>query len=253
MSLHLKSGAVCIVALALAPWLAPTPALAGVTIVSSENAPFAYTDKGSGKITGVSTELLAEAFARTGIASEVAIYPWARAYMMAKNTPDTCVFPLTRLPDRENQFQWVGPLSSNKWVLFARADFSGVIRHVGDASRYSIGGLIDDGPSVYLKSLGLTLELTGDHHANVKKLASGRVQLWATGLARGTILAAEMGVQDIKPVFVIREVEHYMACPPAMSGTIVNQLNKALDTMRADGSARRIIDRYERAMSWPRP
>lgn len=245
---YLKSGPACI--LALASWL--TPALADVTIVSSENAPFAYTDKGSGKVAGVSTELLAEAFARAGIASQVAIYPWARAYMMAKNSPDTCVFPLTRLPDRENQFQWVGPLSTNKWVLFARADFTGVIRQLGDASRYTIGGLIDDGPTVYLKSQGLTLELTGDHHANVKKLASGRVQLWATGLARGTILASEMGVHDIKPVFVIREVEHYMACQPGISGTIVNQLNKALDTMRADGSARRIIDRYERGTGSPR-
>lgn len=239
-------------ALVLPLLMAPMPATAGITIVSSENAPFAYTDK-HGKIAGVSADLLAEAFQRADLAPTVAIYPWARAYMMARTTADTCVFPVTRLPDRENQFAWVGPLSSNKWVLFARADFTGTIQRLSDAASYSIGGLIDDGPSVYLKSQGLALELTGDNHANVKKLVNGRVQLWATGMARGQILAEEMGVSAIKPVYVIKEVEHYMACQTGIPASVVERLNKALDTMRTDGTARRIIDRYERRTVPARP
>jgi polar amino acid transport system substrate-binding protein len=222
------------------------PAARAVTIVSSENAPFAYTAKGSGKIVGVSTDLLAEAFSRAGLTPSVEIYPWARAYMMAKNLPETCVFPVTRLAEREAHFRWVGPLSNNKWVLFARADFQGVIIQLSDAGRYAIGGLIDDGPSVFLKAQGLAVDLAGDNRANVKKLGMGRVQLWATGLERGRILAEEMGMHDLKPVFLIKEVAHYMACEPSISGKTIDGLNKALDTMRADGAAQRIMDKYER-------
>jgi polar amino acid transport system substrate-binding protein len=222
------------------------PAARAVTIVSSENAPFAYTAKGGGKVVGVSTELLAEAFSRAGLLATVEIYPWARAYMMAKNLPETCVFPLTRLAEREASFRWVGPLSSNKWVLFARSDFQGEISQLSDAGRYAIGGLIDDGPSVFLKAQGLTVDLAGDNHANVRKLVLGRVQLWATGLERGRILAEEMGVRELKPVFLIKEVAHYMACEPSISSKTIDGLNKALDSMRADGAAKRIMDRYER-------
>ena len=225
------------------------PAARAVTIVSSENAPFAYTAKdtakGSGKIVGVTTELLVEAFRRAGLVPAVAIYPWARAYMMAKNIPETCVFPVTRLAEREASFRWVGPLSSNKWVLFARSDFQGEIKQLSDAGRYNIGGLIDDGPALLLKSQGLTLELSGDAGANVRKLSLGRVQLWATGLERGRILANEMGLHELKPVFLIKEVEHYMACQLSISSNTIDGLNKALDTMRADGAAKRIMDRYE--------
>ncbi|SFU76128.1 substrate-binding periplasmic protein [Pseudoduganella namucuonensis] len=216
-----------------------------VTIVSSENAPFAYTDARTGKVAGVTTDILAAVFKRANIAYAAEIYPWARAYMMGKSNADTCVFPVTRLPEREALFQWVGPLSVNTWVLFARADFSSRLEGLEDLRSQHIGGLLEDGPSQYLKAQGLNVELVGDNKHNIRKLAAGRLTLWATGLERGRILAEEMGVTGLKPVFLLREVDHYMACHPGMPPATMAKLNKALESLRGEGALKAIAAQHE--------
>ncbi|MES2149491.1 MAG: ABC transporter substrate-binding protein [Pseudomonadota bacterium] len=223
----------------------PLASAGQVTIVSTENAPFAYTDPRSHEVTGVTTDILDAAFKRSGLAYKVGIYPWARAMMLATSRPDTCVYPVTRLPERESLFQWVGPLNTNRWVLYARGEFRGRIEQAADVAQYAVGGLRDDGPAHYLKSQGVAVELVGDNKLNVRKLAAGHITLWATGLERGRILADEMGVLDIKPVFTLREVDHYLACHRSLPAQLVQDLNGSVAALRENGGIKAIIQRYE--------
>ncbi|HYD59106.1 MAG TPA: ABC transporter substrate-binding protein [Noviherbaspirillum sp.] len=235
----LRSAACLLIVLASASAPAQT-----LKLVSGENAPFAFTDPATGKITGITTDIAVEAARRAKIAYTLELFPWARAFALASSIPDTCVFPLVRLPERESQFQWVGPLFVNKWVLFARSDFDGTFKTLADAEKYAIGGLLNDGPSVYLVSQGIRVDMVGDHLTNVRKLAAGRIDLWATGLYRGKAIAADVGAKDIKPVLVFKEVDHYIACHPTTQEESIAALNQTVNRMRTDGWLKKITDQY---------
>jgi polar amino acid transport system substrate-binding protein len=222
-----------------------TPAHAALHLLTDENAPFGYTDPASQKITGITADMVVEAASRAKQPYVLEIFPWARAYSLAKNDPDTCVYPLARLPERESLFRWVGPLSVNTWVLYAKSSFQGEIGSLAALEKYTVGGLLQDGPAVYLKSQGVNVEMVGDNKHNLKKLAAGRIDLWATGLYRGRALATEEGITDIKPVYTIKEVDHYLACSPKTAESAVKALNHAVDTMRRDGWMKKVSERYQ--------
>jgi polar amino acid transport system substrate-binding protein len=215
-----------------------------IRLVSDENAPFAYTSL-AGPVVGISTEMALEAARRAGVAVSVDLYPWARAYFRAQTVADTCVYPVVRLPEREAQFQWVGPLNKNRWVLFARPDFAPGIADLADARRYRIGGLLKDGPSLFLQAQGVDVAQVATNELNLNKLMAGRIDLWATGYARGKIIAAKARVGELKIAYVIKDVDHYLACNPKLPAGALAALDAAILTMWQDGTAKRISDRYQ--------
>ncbi|GAB2879141.1 ABC transporter substrate-binding protein [Pseudoduganella ginsengisoli] len=202
-------------------------------------------DPVSKSIGGLTFEMVAEASRRANIAGKMELNPWARAYWRAQNEADTCVYPVVRLAQRESQFQWVGPLSKNTWVLFAKSDFRQTVDSLDEAKKYRIGGLLQDGPSTFLQARDVNVELVGTNELNLNKLAAGRIDLWATGLFRGK-LVAQKGNVPIKPVFVIQEVDHYMACNLAVPYRMIEDLNKAVGTMWLDGSIKRLGENYQK-------
>ena len=236
----------CVAAVLLAVGLAaPAGAAISLRLVSDENAPFASTDPVTKNIVGITAEMAAEATRRAGVTYTSGLFPWARAYYRAQTDADTCVYPVARLPEREQQFQWIGPLSKNKWMLFGRADFAGAVANLEEAKKYRIGGLVQDGPSVYLHQQGVSVELVGSNELNLNKLLAGRIELWATGYFRGKMIAAKANVADLKPVFMIQEVDHYLACNNKMPAELVKSLNQAVDSMWRDGWMKKILDRYQ--------
>ena len=223
----------------------PAQAAAPLKLVSDENAPFAFTDQKTRTIAGITTEMLAEAARRAGVRYSTALYPWARAFFRAQTDADTCVYPVARLPEREDKFQWVGPLNKNRWVLFARADFGDAIATLDDVRKYRVGGLLQDGPSVFLRSQGLSVDLVGANELNLNKLTAGRIDLWATGYYRGRIVATSAGAPLPKAVYVIKEVDHYLACNPKVGSGVIRELNAAVDAMWRDGWMKKTIERYQ--------
>jgi polar amino acid transport system substrate-binding protein len=224
----------------------PARASEPLKFVSDENAPFASTDAATQTIAGITVDMVAEAARRAELPNTMALYPWARAYWLAQNDADTCVFPVARLAQRESLFQWVGPLSRNTWVLYARKDFRGTLGRLDDAKKYKVGGLVQDGPSVYLQSKGVYVDLVGTNELNLQKLRAGRIDLWATGYFRGKLVARKGNVPGIKPVFVIREVDHYLACNLNVPAHAVKAMNEAVEGMWQDGWMKHLNELYQR-------
>ncbi|HYD81196.1 MAG TPA: transporter substrate-binding domain-containing protein [Paucimonas sp.] len=213
-------------------------------VTTEENAPFNYLDSQQ-RIAGISTEIVLELGRRAGIPMKIQLTPWARAYQLAINMPDTCVYSTARLPERETLFKWIGPISTNKWALFARGDFNQRIDTLDDARKYRIGGVVMDAKVTYLKSLGFaTIDPVNDDTLNVAKLLAGRIDLWVAGLYKGKELIGQSGAKNIKPVFVVREVEYYLACSQKTSDAIVNALAAELQVLQKEGFLKAVAERY---------
>lgn len=219
------------------------PANAALEITTEHNPPFNFQDEK--RITGISTDILLEMGRRAGVSLNIQLLPWARAYQSALDTPDTCVYSTVRMPERETSFKWIGPLSSNKWALFARNDFNSKITTIDDARSYRIGGVTRDAKSLYLKSLGFTnLDLVGDDNLNLAKLLGGRIDLWITGLYRTRNSSVRTEEKRIKPVLVVREVEYFLACHPSTSDAALRALSQALASLRKEGYVQTVNKRY---------
>ena len=214
-----------------------------VELVTEDGPP--YNIYQNGKITGISTDKLAEAFSRIGEPLHIQVMPWARAYQSALTLPNYCVYSTARTSEREALFKWVGPLAVMDWVLFALADNPDKITKLEDLRHEVIGGYRQDVISNWLLEHGYQVDLATTDSSNPQKLAGKRFKYWASSRLGATTLIASQGLTGrIVPVLTFRQAYLYLACNLATPDPILKKLNAALSKINEDGTGTRIEVRY---------
>lgn len=218
-------------------------AAAPLHLVTEEVAPSVM--KRDGKISGYSTDKVRAILERSAIAYRMDLYPWSRTYSLVQSQAQTCAFPMTRLPEREPLFKWVGPLHVSDWTLYGRASDGHVIKSLEDARGLRIGSFVGDPRVGPLKQAGLLLEYVGNDLLNVKKLQLGRIDLWVGSKRHAEIEIARHGLRgQIVPVYTFRQSAVYLACHPSVADAEIARMNSALHSLREDGSIAAIEARY---------
>ena len=213
-------------------------------MLTTENyPPFNMQEGASKQIIGISTDIVRKLMVRAGIDYSIKFLPWQRAYGMALNEEDTCVFSTTETADRKPQFKWVGPLVSNDWTFFGRADSDLRIESLEDAREYVVGGYKGDAVAIFLEQQGFDLDLASHDHVNPAKLAAGRFDIWATGNYLGPYLARQAGVA-IKPLHTFKETVMSLACNRSLDDALVERLNTILQEMVEEGSVAEVVAKY---------
>ena len=171
--------------------------------------------------------------------------------MRAQAEKDTCLFATARLDNREKLFSWVGPFANNLWAVYGRGDFAGSVRMLSDLKPYQIGGVVNDAKVDYLKENGVTnIKQVPDDRMNPPRLLlpaddPNHIDLWVTGYYGERDLARAAKVNDIKLVFIVREIPLYLACSPQTSPRVVKALSEAVEKMRAEGLLAKAAATYE--------
>lgn len=224
-------------------WL---PAIgAPLAVLTEQNAPFNFQEDEQSAPTGLSTEVVREMFRRAHLPYRIELLPWARGISRALTQTDTCIYSAARTPDREAQFNWIGPIALNHWALFARSDFSEPLRRLDDAKRFRIGTPRLDAKTAWLQARGFTnLEIVADDSYSPRMLEAGRFDLWISGAYKGRALAQSEGVRTLRQVLMVNAVDYYLACSKSTSDAEITALNAALANMRMDGWLRHMQDSY---------
>lgn len=234
---------------------APISAMAAepLTLFTEDYAPFNWTDKTTGKPTGLSVDIVSELMLRAGlVATTPQVLPWARGLMLTGATARSCLYSTARTPERESGFQWIGPIARNDWVLFARQADHIVLRRLDDARPYQVGTFIGDAVIPLLQAHGLQVSIAASHRLNPPKLQMGRIQLWSVGRLPGLYLARELGISDIEPVLSFVQLDMYLACNNSMGRAETARLNEILRGMYHDGTVQRIYSRHGYERDTPR-
>lgn len=172
---------------------------------------------------------------RAGVGYRITRYPWKRAYAIALERKDACVFLTTRTPERERLFKWVGPIRESEWVLAGRAGVDYKIRTLEDARKYRIGTFIGDARHEYLRSRGFKVDVVQDDNVNPEKLLLGRIDLWASASwAGGPEEYRSLYPGQIVAVLKFNTVGLYLACNKAVPDADIARLNRAAAEFRAD-------------------
>lgn len=172
--------------------------------------------------------------ARAGVEYQITQYPWKRAYAVALERKDACVFLTTRTPEREKLFKWVGPIRESEWVLAGRKGVDYGIKTLEDARRYRIGTFIGDARHEYLRSRGFKVDSVQDDNVNPQKLLLGRIDLWASASwAGGPAEYLSQHPDRIVAVLTFNTVGLYLACNRAVPDATIARLNRAAAEFRA--------------------
>jgi len=206
--------------------------------------PYNFADS-KGKPTGISVDIVREIIKKTGDVDNIKILPWARSYKYIQTKKNHVLFVMTRTPQREPLFKWVGPVAHNKWVFYAKKGSNIKLNTLDEAKKYRIGTYKDDACELFLKSKGFRVHSVPYDELNVKKLVRGRIDLWIVGEYQGYIKAKKLGLENkIKKVFDIKDTLLYIAFSKDVPDSIIDKWQKELNKLKKNGMYQKILDKY---------
>lgn len=196
-------------------------------------------------IDGIAVDIVKEMFKRAGVQYSLTLrFPWDRIYKLALEKPGYGVFVTARLPERESQFKWVGPIGPDDWVLLAKADSKITLNNLDEAKRYRVGAYKGDAMANYLAEHGFEPVLALRDQENAGKLQEGSIDLWASGDPAGRYLAKQVGVTGLKTVLRFNSDQLFLALNRETPDAVVQKLQAALDKMRAEGFVDDVLNSY---------
>lgn len=238
--------ALCLALLALAG-LPVVASASELRIVTEELPPYNMTQ--GGQVTGMSTEVVQAVLKDVGMpAPAIQSMPWARAYDIALNSENVLIYSITRTPQREKLFKWVGVIAPTQWYLFSRTGRSlPAIRSVEEARKHQIATVNEDVGEQYLVSkgfvIGKNLQSSNKYEFNYEKLKLGRVDYWIANEMNATWLSRQAGddpermlVRALPLPDLMQDEGLNMAFSLKTPDAVVERFRKSLETIRRNGT-----------------
>lgn len=245
---------VILIALLLGCLSWPHAAPAGqLKILTEDNPPLSFEK--NGRPGGFSVEVVREILTRLGCRAPIRVTPWARGLQMLDTQPNVALFSTARTPDRESRYRWVGPLCIMHWGFFARADSPLRVESLDDARKVrAIATYHNDAKERYLKLRGFTnLESANSPRNNLKKLLSGRVDLWLHPIIGAPLIARQLGIDPgrLRMVLPVASVDLYIAFSRDTPPAEIQRWRNALNGIKKDGTFTAIAARWLPVENYP--
>lgn len=222
------------------------PAMA-TTVNTEDYPPFNFMK--DGKVAGIASDIVQEAFKRAGQPIKHQLLPWERAIGAAEKEADTCVHSAIRSEKREPLFKWVGPVVTDEWQLMAKADSTiPQLKSLEDAKKYRIGGYQGDALTQYVIDQKVPVDVVNQNKLNLPKLGAGRIDLWIGTKMQAPGMAEREGGFKVKSVLTFGDAKNHqmwLACNKGMSDATISKLNEAMKAVYADGTADKIAKKYQ--------
>lgn len=210
---------------------------------SKSGQDFAHSED---EIEGVCSDMVKAIMARTEYDYVMKMRAWSYAFNRVQGRENHGVFCTARTNEREDLFQWVGPLMTLRWTLFSAPNSDITLSGLEDARGLRIAGYKGDVMSQYLVDQGFNLTMGASGDVNARRLVLGQVDLWVTDAVMGPLVAkAEYGIEGLKPVLEFKETPLYLSVSNETSPEIVAALRNAMDAARSAGELESIVEQYE--------
>ncbi len=228
-------------------------------IMAELNPPYNYYTEINGasvSIAGSSIELVNEMQARNSYQNVIELSGWTSSYELLQYMPNCALITTARTPERENLFQWVGPIASLSAHFYTKAG-SGIQLTTIDQAKalnkvatplgwYTHDFLTRNGftnilVTAYTPEQALDQLLNGVADALLMSDNSIKWYIDKKGIPQSSIIA-QLEIDSYKG---------YMAFSLNTSQTIVAQWQSNLDAMRADGRFKTIWDKWYQGIILP--
>lgn len=228
---------------------------------TEELPPYSYIENGTVK--GFTVDLLEEMSARAGTnlsRDMIRVVPWEEGYEAALSGNNTVLFATARIPEREDKFKWVGPISRERYVLFAGQNSNISINSTDDLRDQRIGVIEGDASNRLLLDAGVDkAQLVKGNNVSglITKLGAGEIDLWAYPEMTGRYYAGEEtgDYYLFEVVYPLDDVGIYYAFSKDVPDSTIRKYQEILDTLKQekDGTGKTPYDRILEAYIPSRP
>ena len=204
-----------------------------------------------GEVAGLSTALVRATLAQAGITAQIELYPWARAFRIAKSQPGVLIYNMARTAERETQFHWIGTVAAYQLGFVALSHREDIrINALSDASGYTIAVQRDDLSADFLMKNGFStdvqLVLAADITESWQLLLHGKVDLIIDDATALNAMALELGVSEkyLRFVYPIPQLAQHtwLAASLNTSDELIKRLQQAHSKVAA-------TEQYKQVMS----
>lgn len=218
--------------------------------VVTENFP-PYNFEAKGKAEGVSSEVVLAVLEHADLDDvDIEFLPWPRAYRTAQVEPNTLIYSIARIPERESMFVWLGtiaPYRTSFYKLKSNTDLH--VHSLDDARAHRIGVSQEDAIKMYLENRGFKhLDVANADQFVVRMLIYGRMELIAHDEASlpYQVKKAGLDLDLIERVLRIEDLseELYLAVHPKSDPLLIQKLKESLMAIKESGQYQKILARY---------
>ncbi|MGD9202156.1 MAG: ABC transporter substrate-binding protein, partial [Chitinispirillia bacterium] len=205
--------------------------------MTEQNPPFNY--KKNGKLKGIAVDLLKAIWEEMGVPEqEIQLLPWERAYKLAQVKENSVLFSTTRSVERENMFEWVGPIKTDIIGFIARKERNIKLYSPEDARKYKLATLRNDYSEVVLKNKGFDLnmvERTSDLNINILKLRNGRIDIVVNSVLKIFMEMEKKGIDtsDFETVGKLTDADLYFAFNKNIPQELIDKFQNAITALNS--------------------
>ncbi|MBZ2169543.1 MULTISPECIES: substrate-binding periplasmic protein [Marinobacter] len=209
--------------------------------MSSTGRAFEHTGEG---IDGLCTELVKAVLDASELDYVIKLRNWDYGYNRALSKKNHGIYCTTYTENRAPEFQWVGPLTSNLWTVFAPAGSDLEIDSLEDTKDMLYAGYRGDVMTEYLLERGYQVSEMESDDVNPKRLELGQVDLWIADRLAGPYFASQQNVEGLVPVYSFNNTELYLAMNLETPDEVMDKLNEGLETIKRNGLYEALQTKY---------
>lgn len=229
--------------------------LNSLTWVTEEYPPYNYTE--NGKLKGIAVDVLREVWKRIGIKKtekDITVYPWARAVKTMEMNKGCCLFSTTITSRRKNilGYKFFSPIpgkdeSGNHIIAPKSSQIK--IKSQEDLKKYRIGVVLEDVGEDLIKDVKVPKDhiITCNNGGQlVNMMVKKRFDVMAYELltAQGMMKENSIDHDQYEIVYTFPPMKMGYAFNKETDPALIKELQKALDSIYADGTAEKIKKMY---------
>ncbi len=226
-------------------WVLSSFGLAQSLEIYTELLPPWQTQGPAGEAMGPAVEVVREIQKRIGNTDPIQIVPWARGYALAQSQPNIVLFLMARTAERNDLFQWVGPVDEGIYGLYVKTNSKIVIKDLEAAKKLKIIGVYrgDVRDQILTRAGFSNLDRSLDNSICVKKLMSDRIDAITSANSEIESLVKEAGFSpaDVKLALPFFRFQGWIAFSKSTPTTTIKAWENAFESMEKDKTFRRIM------------
>nr|WP_315468020.1 transporter substrate-binding domain-containing protein [uncultured Undibacterium sp.] len=202
------------------------------------------------EVTGISADILRAACELATLQCESQLVPWVRAYKTVQEMPNTLIYTIARIPARESQFLWVGPIATRTTWVYARTVVANRIQTMQDLNKFRVGLIRDEASLSELMDAGISksaIKVLNSQSDEMRLFKSGHIDV---------VVNTEIGMAmsrkqyDISATDVTKLMKLYdggalyFGMNLQSDPKLVEKLQSAIDKLRNDGRIQAIVQQY---------
>jgi polar amino acid transport system substrate-binding protein len=214
-------------------------ALQQIEVVTADFPPYSYLE--NGRAEGVAVTKARRVFRQLGIDPEIKVFPWSRAYAIAKNKPNVLLFSMARSEEREQLFHWVGQITNFHVKVFRLKSRRDIVAETPqDLAGYRVGSLLKDVKGDYLKDKGIQPVVYSSEENGIRMLFLGRIDAMPADEQSFIVRVKKLGysMDDIEIVLPLEDISKplFMAFNRETPISVVTAFRDALQAVTGESS-----------------